>query len=228
MPAITANASFWVGLTMRVTYSNRATTNTHTVDRIAAPTMPVGLGVEHGRDGAEAEPLAQGVEDAEQRGPPRLDGDEDAEEERAEAGQPEPAGDRDGGVGVAGAEIDADRCRWPRPSPTRHRRPGRRAGPSSSAPTPPTVIERVALDDRLVSTNFSLSAGLPERSGVGAVVVCVMASSKVRSTWIDHADQGAHVPTSMAGGPRSFVVPGVALAGVRTRRPRPALPLTRL
>ena len=49
----------------------------------------VGLGVEHRRDRAEAEPLAHGVENAEQRRPPRLDGDEDAEEEGAEAGQPE-------------------------------------------------------------------------------------------------------------------------------------------
>ncbi len=80
------------------------------------------LSVEHRRDRAEAEPLADGVEQPEQRGAARLDGDGDAEQERAEAGQPEAAGDRDGGVGVAAAEIDGDGLdrRGPPPRPAGH------------------------------------------------------------------------------------------------------------
>ena len=139
----------------------------------------VGLGVEHGRDRAEAEALAQGVEGAEQRRPPRLDHDHDAEEEGTEAGQPEAARDRDGGVGVAAAEVDADRLggRGPPHAPPATSTTSRT---SVFTLTPATVIDRVALDDRLVSTNVSLNAGLPDRSCVGAVVVCVIASSKDR------------------------------------------------
>ncbi len=37
---MTANAIFWVGLTMRVRYRTSDATNTHTVERIAAPTIP--------------------------------------------------------------------------------------------------------------------------------------------------------------------------------------------
>ena len=67
MPAMTAKASFWVGLTMRVTYrSQRDDEHAHRRQDRGAHDA-VGLGVEHGRDGAEAESLAEGVEDAEQR-----------------------------------------------------------------------------------------------------------------------------------------------------------------
>ena len=40
MPAMTANAIFWVGLTIRVTYRRNAATKTHRVERMAAPTIP--------------------------------------------------------------------------------------------------------------------------------------------------------------------------------------------
>src|SRR4029078_5549158 len=73
--------------------------------------------VEHRRDRAEAEAFADGVERAEQRRATRVDDDEDAEQERAEAGQPEPARDRARRVGIAVAEIDSHRLRGGRPSP---------------------------------------------------------------------------------------------------------------
>ena len=46
--------------------------------------------------------------------------------------------------------------------------------------TPATVMDRAALAVRWVSTNFSLSAGLPEWSRVDAVVVCAMVPPVVR------------------------------------------------
>ncbi len=40
--------------------------------------------------------------------------------------------------------------------------------------TPATVIDRAAGAVRLASTNFSLSAGLPDRNLVGAAVDCAI------------------------------------------------------
>ena len=114
---MTANASLRVGLTMRVTYS-RKRDHEHAQrreDRRADDA--VGLGVEHGRDRTEAESLAHRVQRAEKRRPQRLHRDEDAEEEGAEARQPESAGDGDGGVGVSAADVDPDRFGGGGPSP---------------------------------------------------------------------------------------------------------------
>lgn len=77
----------------------------------------VGLSVERGRDRAETETLAQGVEHAEQRRPCRLCRDEDAEEEGAEAGKPEPTRDGHGCVGVPAPEIEGRRLDGGGPAP---------------------------------------------------------------------------------------------------------------
>ena len=77
----------------------------------------VGLRVERGGDRTEAVALQDRVDDAEQRRASWVDGEEDGDEERSEAGKPEPAWDRDRRVAVAAAEIGRDRRGGRRPAP---------------------------------------------------------------------------------------------------------------
>ena len=113
----------------------------------------------------------------------------------AEAGQPEPARDRDGGVGVAAAEIDGDGlgggCPAPGAAGDEHGQQDQRLQADTHDRHRPGRPRR-----RLFSTNDSLNAGFPERNCAGDVAVCVIASSKDRSTSNDHT-QGACVPTSI-------------------------------